>query len=120
MNNNGTLRKQTGNTGTSVIHGTFNNTGTVECLSGTLSVGYSSLAAGNSTAAAIFTSTSPGILIFAGGNGLGALLQCPDGARNRPCNRNCRGNAAYRSRVYATGSKRRSSIPCVTPVSGPM
>ena len=59
--NNGTVRKQTGNTGSSAIDPTFHNNGTVEALSGTLSV-----AGGTSSAGSTYSVASGATLVFAG------------------------------------------------------
>ena len=49
-------------------------------------------------------------------------VRCHSSASRRVCawKRRRRGAAAYRSRVKTTGSKCRSSMPFVTPVSGPV
>jgi len=59
--NNGIIRKQVGNTGTSTIEPTFTNNGAVEALSGTVSV-----AGGTSSAGSTYSIASGATLIFAG------------------------------------------------------
>ena len=64
FNNEGMLRKLTGNSGISRFSGVaFNNTGTVEVQAGTLALG-----GGGTHNGATFTAVAPGVLDFAGGD----------------------------------------------------
>src|SRR5262245_35073465 len=61
VTNNGTLRKHTRNTGSTSFSATFNNTGSVESLSGTLSI-----SGGTSSGGASYSVASGATLTFAG------------------------------------------------------
>ena len=70
FNNNGIVRLQTGNTGSCSMGVTFNNTGTVEVLSATLSVGANGLAASSGSSASSYLVSAGATLEFAGPNAL--------------------------------------------------
>ena len=68
FNNSGTLRKSaTGNTGTTVVSVTFNNTGSAQVLAGALR-----LSGGGNSPTGSFAATAPGALVFGGTHQLGA------------------------------------------------
>ena len=68
FNNNGILRLQTGNTGSCPVGVTFNNTGTVEVLSATLSLGANGLAASSGSGTSSYLVSAGATLEFAGPN----------------------------------------------------